>query len=133
MTRRSKNFGSSDPNAAASKKSWQDDNEFLADVFTWSASDQRWWFNRDEATIQADYEWLMASEQGNPNPGQRNSVSKSDQDWPGNWPEITEEIREIARRGDNGNGHDHDKAHAELMRRGFTTNAAQYLILSSNW
>ena len=44
-------------------KNWVNDDEFLADVFTWSASDQRWWFNRDEAIIQADYERILASEQ----------------------------------------------------------------------
>lgn len=56
-------------------------------------------------------------------------MSKFDQDWP----EITEDVREIASRGDNGNSNDYDKAHAELMQRGFTASAAQHLILSANW
>ena len=51
-----------EPRELPPMKSWREDNEFLADVFTWSVSDQQWWFNRDEATIQADYERILASE-----------------------------------------------------------------------
>jgi len=43
-------------------KNWRDDADFLADVFTWSASDQRWWFNRSDEEIQKSYELIIRLE-----------------------------------------------------------------------
>jgi hypothetical protein len=64
---------------------------------------------------------------------QSQPTADSDPDWPGNWPEVTEAIREIAVHGYIGTEADYDRAHAELVKRGFTANAAQHLIMSSCW
>ena len=64
---------------------------------------------------------------------QPEATTSMDPDWPGNWPEVTEEVREIAVHGYIGTDADYDTAHAELVQRGFTANAAQHLIMSSCW
>jgi hypothetical protein len=44
-----------------------------------------------------------------------------------------ERKREIAQRGYHGTDSDYDRAHAELIRLGFTAVDAEYAILSAGW
>jgi len=56
-----------------------------------------------------------------------------DPDWPGNWPEVPEEIGEIVVRAYYGTEADYDRAYEELVKLGFTGDAANYVIMSSCW
>lgn len=47
--------------------------------------------------------------------------------------DLTPEIQIIAERGFHGTDADYDRAHAELMKRGYTADDAEYAILSAGW